>query len=117
MAKATGELRPEPPFVGLGEAVPVVGDGLAGKSSTDEVRSFDVGPVDGGDVSEVGHAGPVSGEDAPGVGVGFGLPDDAHAGPLKPKVEAADAGKEGTDIQKPFTPRLTFTLGLPILGT
>jgi hypothetical protein len=98
-------LGPEPSFVSLGEFGASDGDGLAGEpadehvdvegsdDSVSEVESI-VLPVDAGDVAQVGDVRPVFAEDAPGVGVDFGLPSDGHAGGFEAEVDAADAGEE-----------------------
>lgn len=39
----------------------------------------------------IGDVGPVLAEDGAGVGVDFGLPDDAHSGSFKSEIESADA--------------------------
>jgi hypothetical protein len=69
-------------------------EGRARVAAGDDVWSFNGAPVDGGDVAEVRHVGPVLGEDTAGVGVDLGLPDDAHPGALKAQVDTADAAEE-----------------------
>lgn len=64
---------------------------LAGESAADEVHRFNCSGADIADVSMIGDVGPVLAEDGAGVGVDFGLPDDAHSGSFKSEIESADA--------------------------
>jgi hypothetical protein len=80
MAKASGNLGPEPPFVGLSTSSTGSGNGLAGEPAADEVDVEGSGdpiavvesivlPVDLGDVAQVGDVRPVFLQDFGRVGV------------------------------------------------
>jgi hypothetical protein len=69
---------------------------LARDASTDEVN-LPIGRISHRKrphVAPAGDARPVLGQHAASVGVDFDLPAALHAGPLKAKVKAADAGEE-----------------------
>jgi hypothetical protein len=77
-----------------------VGEGLAGVAAAEDVDGFDGGPVDGGDVAEVGDLRPVVGEDLVGAGVDVGDPcGGAAEHGLYGGVESAVAGADGADPQ------------------
>jgi hypothetical protein len=85
-----------------------VAERLARVAAADEVGSFNVAPVDLGDVAEVGHLGPVLLQDPAGVGVGLGVPDDVEPGPLQAQLEAADTGEQaagGVNAHRRFLSR------------
>jgi hypothetical protein len=96
-AKASRDVRPEMPWVVGASSRAGVAEWLARESTANKVGAFNGAPVDGGDVAQVGHAGPVFRQHPAGVGVGLGLPDGAHPGSLEAQLEAADAGAEATD--------------------
>jgi hypothetical protein len=55
------------------------GQVLAGEPACEDVHRFDLGPVDGGDVTEVRDAGVAVGEDFRRGGVDLGVPGDVAA--------------------------------------
>jgi hypothetical protein len=63
-------------------------------------------PVDLGDVAQVGHVRPVLLEDAAGVGVGFGVPDDLEPGALEAEFESADTGEQPAGGQAAALPEV-----------
>ncbi|KPI04487.1 hypothetical protein OK074_4621 [Actinobacteria bacterium OK074] len=76
------------------------GDGqvLAGESGGQDTHGVRLVPVDALDVSVVGDAGPVAGEDPDGVRVALRVPDgvSSEGGP-DAEVEAADSGEQAAD--------------------
>src|SRR5690606_1765961 len=93
-------------------ASPGVGYVLAGEPAGDDVHGLDLGPVGGGDVSEVGHLGPVVGEDLRRVRVELAVPGDGSAdGLLDAHVEAAVATEQRTN------PNATHSLSIPYGST
>jgi hypothetical protein len=82
-------------------------EGLAGVAAADDVDGFDLVPVGGGEVAEVGYAGHAVGDDLFCAGVDVGDPREVaaeHA--LHGLVEAAVAGAQGADAdRRPCTPR------------
>ncbi|MDX6351590.1 MAG: hypothetical protein QOF84_6380 [Streptomyces sp.] len=72
---------------------PATDTSLTGEASRQHADPRYVGPVHGGDVTEVEGAGPVPGQDARGVGVDLGVPGQGAAeGSLDAEVKAAVAG-------------------------
>jgi hypothetical protein len=71
---------PEVAGIGFSLASPGVRERLARVAGGQDVHWFDDGPVDGGEVVEVGDVGPVVFEDLRGVGVVFGVPGHMGVG-------------------------------------
>ena len=99
-------MKPEATAGPFGDAAAEAGgaDVLAGKPAGEDVDRLDVGPVDGGDVAEVGDAGPVLLEHLGGVGVELGVPDGVSAVDLLDgEVEPAVAGEQRADSSHAVT--------------
>jgi hypothetical protein len=109
-----GHVQPQARAGSLDEASALAGGGhvgareAAGEDVDGPVESADLEPVDAGDVAEVGHRGPVVGEDLRGVlrvlaavlvgGLVLGVPDDVAAeDSLDGHVEGACSGEQGAD--------------------
>nr|WP_051913236.1 hypothetical protein [Kutzneria albida] len=90
-------MEPQPGPGPLGEASAEAGaaDVLTGETASEDVDGFDLVPVDGGDVAEVGNTGMVVCEELAGGGVDLGVPGEvaAECGP-DCHVEAAASGEE-----------------------
>jgi hypothetical protein len=72
-----------------------VGHVLAGEPAGEDVHGFDLGPVDGGDVAEVGDVGVAVGEDPARPGVDLGHPCGAAAEDgLGAELKASVPGEE-----------------------
>lgn len=67
-------MGPEPSVIVGHLSEPGLGHGLTREPGGEHVDRRDGGPVDGGEVPEVGDTGPTVGEDGAGVRVDFGLP-------------------------------------------
>src|SRR5690348_14670465 len=97
--------RPEPPRVLPTFPAPRLRDGLAREAAADEIDA-------GVELAGVSHVsvekrsalcGPMGSEDASAVVIDLDLPDDLHAGTLKPKVESSDPAEEGANLHSsPF---------------
>jgi hypothetical protein len=112
LVDGVGELGPQP-AAGVGpDAAALAGSGhvLTRETAGQHVHGLDGGPVDGGDVAEVGHVGVAVGEDLAGAGVDLGVPGDgATEDGLDALLEAAVAGEETADAGAGhFAPRLSF---------
>lgn len=87
------------PFPGSGEA-----EWLAGVPGGEDVDGFEVAPIGGGEVADVGDGGEAVGEDAGGCRVVLRMPregvGEVGAGDVgDPEVETAVPGAEGPDPQ------------------
>jgi hypothetical protein len=110
-ANESGELGPEPAFVGLRESLAGEADGLAGEPAGEDVDSGGVGS-DRAHVVVAGDVGPVAGEDAAAPRVELALPGDAHAGAFEAQIDSADAGEEASDIH--VSPRVWSRRGVVV---
>jgi hypothetical protein len=105
-----GDVEPQAASVSFAHPGTLAGKAevLARKSGREDVDGLHGGPVDGGEVAEVGDAGPVPLEDAGGVLVPVGcaalaglvLAEPSRSGVehvLDGQIQTADAGAEGAD--------------------
>jgi hypothetical protein len=77
---------------------PSVENGWQGKPAVKDVDAWDSGPVEEGDVAEVGDSGVPVGGESRGVPVVLGQPGDAGAEHVPGgEVEPAGAGEQGTE--------------------
>ncbi len=77
---------------------PATETSLTGEAGRQDTHPRDGEPVDGGDVAQVGDAGPVAGQDARGVRIDLGVPGRrATEGGLHAQVEAAVPRAERPD--------------------
>jgi len=74
------------PFAGLAEW-------LAGVSPADDIGSFNSIPINLFDVSYVWYVGPMLFQHSAGIRVYFTIPNDFHAGSLKPQIKSTNARK------------------------
>lgn len=82
---------------------PATETSLTGEARRQDAHPGDAGPVDEGDVAEVGHPRPVAGQDARGARIDFRVPGQGAAqGGLDPEVQAAVARAEGADQWSPY---------------
>jgi hypothetical protein len=78
------------------KSCPLSGEGniLAGESPADEINIPLSDRREGSHIIPSGHVGPVLLKDSSCMGINLHLPLADHPGPLKPKVEAPDAGEQ-----------------------
>jgi hypothetical protein len=86
--------RPEIAVIVLSLSLPSHAEGLARKSSADEIDGLDELPVDGSDVVVTRDFRPVLLEDSSTVLINFDLPRDFKTSSFKSKIESADTGKQ-----------------------
>lgn len=80
---------------------PATETSLTGEAGRQDAHLGGVDPVRGGDVAEVGHGGPVAGQDSGGAGIDFGVPGErAPEGGLDAKVQAAVSGAQAPDQRR-----------------
>lgn len=100
-ARATCSHSPERVW-GLSPARrPATETSLTGETGRQDAHPRHIGPVDGGDIPQIGHAGPAPGQDARGVGVDLGVPGHGAAERgLDPEVQTAVTRAEGADQRR-----------------
>lgn len=97
-ARATCSHNPERVWALSPARRPATETSLAGETRRQDAHPRNQVPVDGGDVSEVGHTGPVSGQDAGGIGVDLRMPGSPPAeGGLDAEVQAAVSRAQAAD--------------------
>jgi hypothetical protein len=79
VAECCGDVRPQMPLVVRALPLPGCAERLTWIAPGEHVHGFDGGPVDGGDVAQVGDVGVTVGEDPGGAGVDLGVPGDGAA--------------------------------------
>jgi hypothetical protein len=98
LRERVGDVGPQMPFVGGAFAVPCEGERLTGPAAAEDVDGFDRGPVDGGDVAEVGDSGEPGGEHFRRGRVGFDVPDDFGVEDGSDgQIQTADPGEKRPD--------------------
>jgi hypothetical protein len=108
VADDVGHFGPEPSLVLLRQAKTRFTDGLAGKSTANNVNSGSGSghppTCSGSDVVMSGHLGPVLGQHALAERIDLHLADDGHPRPLEAEFEPADSTEEGEDVHVATSP-------------
>ena len=105
MVDGVGEHSPQPGAGAVFDACPAPGRRhvLAGEPAAQDVDGRDFGPVDRGDVAEVGHAGPAVRQHLRCGFVDLAMPDGGAAEHLLDgHVQAARPGEQGSDSHSPY---------------
>lgn len=100
-------LRPEVAVVLFAALFAGDGKGLAGEASADKIDSSKPTQsvcVNGVNVVETGHIGPMFLEDGAAILIALAEGDGSHSGSLKPEREATDTAEDVKDIHVPLSP-------------